>query len=281
MRSIIGNVIVDGAHLDPAEAALSVFDIALLRGYGCFEALRSYDRVPFRVEAHLDRLESSAAALGITLAPRSDIDGWIRQKAADVGNGSIRLVVTGGLDQGFPGAGSHTIVFAEHIGDDLPATYRVLPVLAPWHSAGAFYGLTAVKSTSYAPNVSAMLEAATAGFDDALLLGRGDEVLEGPTYSIGWVKDGVAVTPSLELGILASITRGVMIESAAAIEQPLVEVIALLGEMLEADEVFMMSTIREIAPVTAVGDATFAPGRVTASLAKAFHEIVDDETLRL
>ena len=102
MRSIIGNVIVDGAHLDPAEAALSVFDIALLRGYGCFEALRSYDRVPFRVEAHLDRLESSAAALGITLAPRSDIDGWIRQKAADVGNGSIRLVLTGDLTRGPP-----------------------------------------------------------------------------------------------------------------------------------------------------------------------------------
>ena len=270
------SVIVDGIHVDEFEAVVSIFDIAVLRGYACFEALRSYDGVPFRVEGHLDRLERSASALGIDLPRRRNIDCWIRQKAADVGNGSVWLVVTGGCDQAAPGLNSRVIVFTKTI-SDAPEAYRVLPVDAPWHSAGSFYPLTAVKSTSYAPNMSAMHEASRAGFDDALLIGRAGEVLEGPGYSIGWVRDGVAMTPSLKLGILASITREVAFEAAAEIGQSLVETVVSLDELLEADEVFIMSTTREIGSVSAVGEVSFVQGPVTASLAKAFSEIVAAE----
>jgi branched-chain amino acid aminotransferase len=126
--------------------------------------------------------------------------------------------------------------------------------------------------------MSARLTALDRGFHDALLVGRAGEVLEGPTYSIGWVHGGSPVTPSLDLGILASITRQVTIEAAAAAGLAVREVAATLDEMLAADEIFVMSTIREVAPVVAVGDQRFEPGPVTATLAAAFRAIVSAET---
>ncbi len=275
--AIIGDVIIDGVRQEAETAAISVFDIALLRGYGCFEALRSYSGAAFRTAGHLDRLERSAAALHLPLPDRDDLAEWVRTKAAELGDGRVNVIVTGGLSADEPGTGSHVVVYGEPL-HPTPAEYRLLPVVAPWHSAGVHYQLTGVKSTSYAPNMSAMLEARRAGFHDALLLGRDREVLEGPTYSIGWVRGGEALTPSLDLGILASITRQVTIEAAGAVDLPMREVRATLEELLTADEVFVMSTIREIAPVVAVGDAGFEPGPVAGALAAAFRAIVAAET---
>ncbi len=277
MEKDSGDVIVDGVSVQRSSATVPVFDIALLRGYGCFEALRSYGGVAFRIDGHLDRLEMSAAALGLPLPPRRDLDEWVRRKASDIGDGRVRVVVTGGVDDLRPGIQTHTVVFGEPL-PHVPPAFRLLPVKAPWHSAGLEYRLTGVKSTSYAPNMSAMLEARSAGYDDALLLGRDGEVLEGPTYSIGWVAGGVVMTPTLDLGILESITRQVAIEAAAAVGLTLREVTASIDEVVAADEVFVMSTVREIGAVIALGDTAFAEGPITAGLARAFHEIVAAET---
>ena len=72
---LIGDVIINGEHVAATNAAIPVDDIGLLRGYGCFEALRSYDGLPFRLGDHLDRLEHSAAALFLPLPPRSASQG--------------------------------------------------------------------------------------------------------------------------------------------------------------------------------------------------------------
>ena len=42
---VLGDVLIDGTPTDPASASISIFDLALLRGFGCFEALRSYGGV--------------------------------------------------------------------------------------------------------------------------------------------------------------------------------------------------------------------------------------------
>jgi branched-chain amino acid aminotransferase len=276
VEAILGDVLIDGAPHPVAEAVIPVSDLALLRGYGCFEALRTYGGIPFRLGDHLDRLEMSAAALELPLPPRAELEAWVRDRAVAGGDARVRVVVTGG---GGPGSAqrSRTVVFAEEL-PQLPAAYRVLPVVAPWHSAGARYRLTGVKSVSYAPNLSATREAQESGFDDALLVGREGEVLEGPTYSIGWVADGRAATPGPELGILASVTRRVAEQAAAAAGVPFAEAAITVGGLQAVDEVFVMSTVREIAPVVAVGDASFSAGPVTARLAAAFGEIVAAET---
>lgn len=58
---------INGQWVTPSEAKLSVFDISLLRGYGAFDFLRTYNRQPFLLKEHYDRLVRSSSLMGLTL----------------------------------------------------------------------------------------------------------------------------------------------------------------------------------------------------------------------
>lgn len=102
-------------------------------------------------------------------------------------------------------------------------------------------------------------------------------MLEGPTFSIGWLVGRKLFTPSLDLGILASITRAAALEIARAVSVDIEEGRFPLDAVLGADEVFAMSTVKEVMPVTSVGSAGFSEGSVTADLAAAFTTLVEAE----
>ncbi len=272
----IGKVLVNGVATEPAEAAVSVFDVGFQRGYGCFEAMRSYDGTVFRLDGHLDRLARSADHLRIGLADRSILLSWCEATASG-GDGVLRMYVTGGTDASSLGTDNATIVYLEPL-PELPDSVRLDLLDAPWHSDGHVSELTGAKTLSYGPNLAATIEAKSKGFDDAALLGKGQGVLEGPTFSLAWVTDGTLFTPSLDSQILESITREATLEVA---EQLGVDVSVgrfHKDELMGADEVFIMSTVREIMPVTAVADTAFDPGPVTLRLRNAFCELVRAET---
>ena len=67
--------------------------------------------------------------------------------------------------------------------------------------------LDGLKTLSYAGNMLARRLAEEAGYDEALLVTPHGRVLEGPTWSFFWVRDGELLTPPLEDRILGSITR--------------------------------------------------------------------------
>jgi branched-subunit amino acid aminotransferase/4-amino-4-deoxychorismate lyase len=143
-------------------------------------------------------------------------------------------------------------------------------VVAPWHAAGVEWELAGAKLLSYAPNLSAGRRARREGFDDALLVATDGRVLEGPTFSVAWVVHGVLETPSLDLGILGSITRRLILEDARSLGLKVEEGSWPLERLEEASEVMALSTIREVQPVEAIGETRWEPGPVTASLAEAF-----------
>jgi branched-subunit amino acid aminotransferase/4-amino-4-deoxychorismate lyase len=271
--NVIGDVLIDGDAVAAESAAVSVFDISFVRGYGCFEALRAYSGRPFRMAGHLDRLEASAATLRLPLPPRHSLDDWVTDRAAAGGDCVVRVIVSGGTDVRALGTNAKVVVFAEPI-PDRPDTLQVMPVPAPWHAAGEPSELTGAKTLSYGPNVAASLSAKDAGFDDALLLDRSGVVLEGPTFSVGWVYGDRIETPGLALGILASITRGAMLEVADSLGFEAAEGVFALDRLLGADEIFAMSTVKEIVPVTTVGEHSVSPGPVTAQLAAGFARLV-------
>jgi len=272
----LGDVIVNGRALPSDQVGIRVDDIGLLRGYGCFEALRSYGGIPFRLGEHLDRLEKSAAALRLPLPPRDDLERWATDRAA-VGDAVVRIVVTGGTDLDDLGRDAATLVFA-HEATERPASIRLLEVIAPWHPAGEPTELAGVKALSYAPNTAAVLRARAEGFDDALLVASSTMVLELPMASIGWVVDGVVETPSLELGILRSVTRNAMMDVAVGLNIPVTQGMFPTARLHAADEAFVMSTTMEIVPVEAIGLRGFDAGPVTAALAAAFRALVMRET---
>lgn len=272
----IGSVLINGVATDSETASVSVFDLGFQRGYGCFEAMRSYEGTIFRPDRHLDRLARSAEHLRIELVDRSALRGWC-EVVAGGGDGVVRVYVTGGTDASALGSNNATIVYLEPV-PDLQASMRLDLLDAPWHSDGRVSQLTGAKTLSYGPNLAATVEARSKGFDDAALLGGDEVVLEGPTFSLAWIKDGVLFTPSLDSQILESITREATLEAAARIGIETSVGRFYRDDLIGADEVFIMSTIREVMPVTAVADVSFEPGPVTIGLRNAFDDLVREET---
>ena len=267
---------MNGIEVDPRAAAVSVFDIGFQRGYGCFEAMRSYGGTSFRIQGHLDRLDNSARNLRITLPERTVLEDWCTRSARG-GDGVLRVYVTGGLDAKRPGTDNTIVIFLESL-PQIPASVRLDMIEAPWHADGRTSELAGAKTLSYGPNLAATITARSRGFDDAALIGANDVVLEGPTFSLGWIRGGVLHTPGLESHILESITREATLEVADRLGIPTETGRYERDHLLGSDEVFVMSTVREVLPATAVGPMNFEPGPVTAALRRGFHQLVAEET---
>lgn len=276
MSAALSPILVDGEAVVPERACLPITDLAFQRGYGCFETMRAYRGRIFRRDAHLERLSASAARLRIPLPPRDLLRSWVDRVAAPDRDASVRVVVTGGTDPARPGRDSRTVVYAE-VADPPPEALSLGVRLAPWHADGVASELTGAKVLSYAFNLAATLSSREDGFDDALLVGRSGRVLEGPTFSVAWVVGGQLRTPSLDLGILASITRGAVLEVASAAGVPVLEGRLPLDDLLGCDEVMAMSTTKEVVPVVRVGDRSFSPGPVTRLLSAGFRDLVEVE----
>lgn len=269
-------VLIDGVAHERNEATISVFDVGLQRGYGCFEVLHAYSGRLFRLEAHLDRLAHSANLLKITLPARADLASWAGRCAARGGDCLVRMIVTGGTEADEPGEQSRVIVNAEPV-PDIPDGLALQLRGAPWHTHGEPAELAGAKSLSYGPNLAARLAARREGFDDAILITTDRIVLEGPMFSVGWIESGTLVTPSLKTGVLASITRGAIIEVAGQIGVPVLEGEFPVDRLLAAEEAFAMSTVREVAPIGRIDDQLFPDGPVTARLADGFTELLNAE----
>lgn len=247
----------------PVAPTISVFDPLVARGDGCFEALRSYAGRLIGLAEHLERLARSAAAMAIPLPPVPYIGEWARQVAAYQGDGVVRIYASD-LD-----GGPNVHVLSSSL-PPLHGELRLLEVVAPWHPAGHPWELAGVKTLSYAPNMAAGRVARAAGFDEALLVSREGLVLEGPTFTVFWLVDGVIETPTLDLGILDSVTRRIVFGHARAFGIRIQEGHYPSSRLDHAVEVAYLSSVTEVTPVVSVGDRLFQPGPVTARLARAY-----------
>ena len=242
---------VDGMITLASEATIPASDEGLLRGDGVFEVIRVYDGRAFALEEHLRRLSRSASNVRLPVdveAVRADANRLLAHAGPGRDHEALRIVITRG-------------------GRRLLMTEGVASFDGPARLASVTYSptrvLDGVKSLSYAANMLASRLAREQGFDEALLVTPHGRVLEAPTSSIFWVKDGAVLTPPLDEHILASITRRIVIEQTGAEERG-----CTLEELLGADEAFLASTIREVQAVAAVDNRVFdAPGPVTGQVA--------------
>ena len=232
---------IDGRVSPLAEAALPLGTEGLLRGDGAFETVGVWDGRPFRLDAHLERLASSLRALRL---PPPD-DAALREAVATLlarfgpGDGMLRLTVLAG--------GTQVVTVApQPVRPDI-AVLSSQP--APWIRPLGTFGPSGAKSLSYAPNMAALRAAEAAGADDALLVSLEGWVLEGTTFAVLWVRDGVLRTPAVDLGIIDSISRQALLEAARAEGLPVEEGRWPLEELAGASEVLVCSSVR---PCTAV-----------------------------
>ncbi len=252
---------LDGEIMPAADAMISATDEGLLRGDGVFEVVRVYDGRPFALEEHLARLERSARNLRLPLdveAVRADGHRLLAHAGAGPDHDLLRIVLT---------RGGRRLLLTEPLAPG-PERIRLASVTyAPTRI------LDGVKSLSYAANMLASRIAREHGYDDALLVTPHGRVLELPTSSFFWVKNGAILTPPLGDHILASITRAAVIELAGAHERE-----CTLADLDGAEEAFITSTTREVQPVAAIDQLTFEDvGPVTTRLADELSAHIQSE----
>ena len=250
--------------VDPAEPVLRADDDALLRGRGAFETIRVYNGMPFRLAEHLDRLATSAERIGLPPVNRLELEALARQalEAAAVPNAVLRLFWTP-----TPTALALVSALADHYDALRERGQRLISLRGiradePWLLPG-------VKSTSYAVNMAAEAEAKGRGADDAVFVDVDGILLEGPTTNIWWRRGRKLYTPSLELGILAGVTRAAVIELAAGSGYEVEEGAFPLGELTEAEEAFTSSSVREVMPVVELDGAPIGRGPAADELQAA------------
>jgi branched-chain amino acid aminotransferase len=249
-----GLACIDGLLMQLADARISVNDPGLLRGDGVFEAIRVYERGPFELERHLERMRRSAAGLRLELdiaAVRADIESMLAARVE--GDDVLRVLAT---------RGGRRITLFEALPPQRESCSLGSVTYAPVRV------LDQIKSLSYAGNMLASRLAQERGFDDALLVSPHGRVLECPTASFFAVTGGVIRTPPLSDHVLDSITRQILLEVAEVREEPI-----SADDLAGLDEAFVASSLRDVLPVSRIdGHELGAPGALTRETAERFRE---------
>ena len=250
---------IDGRISPLAEAVLPLSTEGLLRGDGAFETVGVWDGRPFRLEAHLDRLAASLRALALPPADLDRLRGAVAALLAESGpaDAMLRLSVLAG--------GTQLVTITPQPVRPPIAVLSSRP--APWIRPVGTFGPSGAKSLSYAPNMAALRAAEAAGADDALLVSLEGWVLEGTTFAVLWVRDGVLRTPTVELGIIDSISRAALLQAAGSVGIDVEEGRWPLDELAHASEVLVCSSVRPCTAIRRLDDWTYdGPAPVCARL---------------
>src|SRR5262249_47714874 len=135
-----------------------------------------------------------------------------------------------------------------------------------------------VKTGSLIHQVMARREAKLKHAYEAILLTSGNKLSDGITSNIYMVRDGKLLTPAHEAGIVAGITRGVVLDLAREMGLQVVQGVFDAEEIAHADEMFLTSTTREVVPIARVDGKPVAsgkPGPVTGMLLREYRAAID------
>lgn len=253
---------------------VSALDHGFTVGDGIFEALKTENGKPFLLDEHLLRLQKSAEILEIAIPDLETIKiavfevlGQSEIKAAPLGR--IRITVsTGPGELGSLRADGWTLVVVWTQSQAWPESAKIIISDVVRNERSAISG---AKTISYAENVLALQRAKKSGASEAIMLNLQGNVCEGTGSNVFIVKNKVVLTPPAKDGILVGITRDAVIASIPPSIR-FAELSFSEDEMLDADEIFLTSSTRNIQPVTQVGEKEFAIGPITKSLMQAFSE---------
>jgi branched-chain amino acid aminotransferase len=281
--SAIANI--NGRICSEQEAVVSVFDHGFLFGEGVYEVLRTYGRQPFLFEAHQRRLRESAQRIGLDV-PLDDGEILARIRATIDALGApgevyVRLLLTRGVGEFSYDprvCPTPTLVIIAR-----PFT----PPPADIYERGVTIALVDVvrnhprsvdpriKSNNLLNNALAAQQAIARGAFEALMRNYRGEIAECSQSNFFIVRGGEVLTPPLEAGLLAGITRAFVFELGKELRIPVREAILRDEDLATASEAFITSTTKEIVPVVRIDDRLVGdgvPGPVTRRLLAAFRE---------
>ena len=279
---------INGKLLHRDEAGISPFDSIVQGGDGVWEGLRVYDGKIFRLNAHLDRLRSSALALAFAEIPSHEtITNEIKRTLEANGmrdNAHIRLTLTrgvkltSGMDPRLNTAGPTLIVLAEHkepVYDKTGLSLITSSVRRPSPDVLD----PKIHHCNLIQSILAKIEATHAGADDALMLDQRGFVAETNATHL-FIVEGDTVVTSRLVACPEGITRDVVLNLCR--QNDIAHEIRdySLTEVYRADEMFCTGTMGELAPVTQVDGRTIGSGEIgsmTQRLSGLFDQCVAAE----
>jgi len=286
---------VNGRTFDQEHAVISVFDHGFLYGEGVYETLRTYNGQPFLFERHMQRLRRSAGMLALSV-PLDDaaIDARFREtmRAAKLGDtpdreAYIRILVTRGIgeltyDPAATPDPSIVVIVKPHVAPSREAfergvTVALVPIVR--NHPGSVNPL--IKSNNLLNNALAMQEAFRRGGFEGVMRNYRGELAECTQSNLFVVKNGAALTPPIDAGLLPGITRAFLFEVGDERGIPVREAVLRDADLFGADEAFLTSTTREVVPIVKVDDRTIGagtPGPITRALLDGFRKKAQELT---
>jgi branched-subunit amino acid aminotransferase/4-amino-4-deoxychorismate lyase len=266
---------LNGKILSASEAVLRITDLALLRGFGIFDFMRTHRKKPFLMDKYLTRFFNSARHMELEIP-------YGREKIADIIHelleknriyeAGIRIVLTGGYtSNGFTPAEPNFFILIERINFP-PADYYKNGVKLFFYQHQR--ELSQIKSINYLSPIFLRSRIKEAGTYD-VLYHFNNHILEVSRSNFFIIRDQKIITPDNH--VLPGITRSSVIDIArkhfSVTERPV-----HVDELREADEAFMTGTTKKVLPVIQVGDHIIGrgrPGPVTGKLMELFTEFED------
>lgn len=271
---------LNGAIVPSHEAAISPFDIGLLRGYAVFDLLRTVHGRPFLLAEHLERLRASAAELGLSV-PATDeeigaaVDELLRLNEHEC-QATVRFVLTGGISP-------DGMTF-----DPTRPTFYILthdlhePPASLYEHGGKLCTeehtreCPRAKTTNYLTMLKHRPRVEEEGGMDLLYHDRG-RVFEAASASFYVVRGDTILAPKDD--VLHG-TIGAFVLELAKDRYRVVHRDFSVDEACAADEAFLTSTTRGVVPIVSLDDRPVGTGHVgpvTRDLMRWYHEVVFGE----
>jgi len=287
---------VNGKIVNEKDAFISVFDHGFLYGEGVYEVLRTYHGELFLLDRHLTRLRRSAGAIALEPPLTDEQFGQrIRDtiRALPVAGDEpteyyVRTILTRGVgDFGYDPAICPTptlLIIVKNLTGP-PSWYfergvKLAVVSILRNHPGTVSPL--IKSNNLLNNALAMQEALRKGASEGLMKNYRGEIAECSQSNIFIVKDGRVVTPPLDAGVLAGITREFLLEVAPSAGVHIDERTIREDDLFGADEAFITGTTFEITPVVQVDSRVIGsgtPGPMARRLLDAYRKTAHELTL--
>jgi len=279
-------VYLNGKFVDAARARLGVFDAAVQHAVGLFETMRAYNGRIFRLDAHIDRLITSAQQLGMTDRLKPGPLAEAAQATLEKNNldeARLRLTITGGdLGPTAPTAGKKRkkqhdpgVIIAASEPTAYPDKFFSdgVTVTIADPKANPFDPIASHKTLNYWVRLQTLAEAAASQAAESLWFMVTNHLCGGAVSNAVLVKDGQLYTPfvrgeeaegAIPSPALPGITRAAVIEQAEALDLPVHRKMLTINDVLEADELFLTNSSWQILPVVKVEKETIGDGAVGA-----------------
>lgn len=278
---------LNGAYLPESAAKVSISDRGWLYGDAVFETMRTYGGRVFKLEEHLERLKRSAAAVGIKLPMEPGEMAAVVLELLERGSPGSDVAIRVALSRGIGGGGLWP---KEELEPTLAVLLRELPTYSAEVFTTGWRMITAktkrnspesidprVKSANFLNNIMAKREAVDAGVDEALMLNHDGWVAESTVSNFFMIANGGLVTAPVEAGVLAGITREMVLELAAAAAISADEALFTVDDIYRADEAFITLTSAGLIPIVELDGrpiGTGRPGPIVGRLRRLYEEHV-------